>query len=82
MTENPICLDETLDRLETQLKSLTSRPDSRRRWTRQVIERLRVSERAAALLRERREMTVDAAAEWDELYQQAIVELRREGQIR
>jgi hypothetical protein len=82
MKEQDVCLDETIDKLERHLNVRSTRPDNRRRWTRQVIERLRVVERAAALLRERREMTVAAGEEWESLTEQAIVELRNEGKIR
>jgi hypothetical protein len=80
--EEEICTDETVNRLESQLKALTSRPDSRRRWTWRVIERLRVTERAAELLLERHLPPIDADEEWFGLVGQAIRELRKEGTIR
>ena len=78
MRENPICTNETLDKLETQLKALTTRPVGRRGWTLRVIERLRVVEAAVDLLRGR---YGTGDEEWQECLTMATVRLRREGKI-
>lgn len=84
MAEHPIMLDETLDRLEESLKALHSKPDNRRRWTRQAIERLRVSELAAQYVIEQLSRTGLSAQEqiWDEAVKDAVFALRKAGKIR
>ena len=84
MFEHPIMLDETLDRLEESLKALQSKPDNRRRWTRQAIERLRVSELAAKYAIEQLSRAGLAAQEqiWAEAQADAIAALRKAGKIR
>jgi branched-subunit amino acid aminotransferase/4-amino-4-deoxychorismate lyase len=80
MAEHPIMLDETLDRLEESLKRLHTKPDNRRRWTRQAIERLRVSELAAEYLLVRYAGGNEKL--WKEAQEFAITELRKAGKIR
>jgi hypothetical protein len=84
MFEHPIMLDETLDRLEESLKALQSKPDNRRRWTRQAIERLRVSELAAQyVLQQLSRAGLSAQDEiWDAAVKDAVFELRKAGKIR
>jgi hypothetical protein len=84
MSEHPIMLDETLDKLEESLKKLQSRPDSRRRWTRQAIERLRVSELAAQYVIEQLSRAGLSSQEqiWDEAVRDAVFALRKAGKIR
>ena len=85
MRVNPICPDENVDRLETMLKNATTKPHSRQRWARQVIERLRVSELAAAILLN---FYISGAPEkvkehvWEDAQNEAIETLRRAGIIR
>lgn len=78
MRNNPICTNQTLDKLETQLKGLTTRPDARRRSTLLVIERLRVVDGAVDLLRGRHGTTDE---EWQECLTLAAARLCREGKI-
>jgi hypothetical protein len=84
MAEHPIMLDETLDRLEETLKRLPTKPDNRRRWTRQAIERLRVSELAAQYVIEQLSRAGLSANEqiWDEAVRDAVFALRKAGKIR
>jgi hypothetical protein len=84
MAEHPIMLDETLDRLEESLKRLQTKPDNRRRWTRQAIERLRVSELAAQYVIQQLSRSGLAVQEeiWDEAVRDAVVALRKAGRIR
>jgi hypothetical protein len=84
MAEHPIMLNETLDRLEESLKRLHSKPDNRRRWTRQAIERLRVSELAAQYVIQQLCRSGLAAQEtiWDEAVRDAVFALRKAGKIR
>lgn len=82
--EHPIMLDETMDRLEESLKALRSRPDTRRRWTRQLIERCRVSELAAQYVIEQLSKAGLSGQEqiWDEAVRDAVFALRKAGKIR
>ena len=82
--EHPIMLDETVDKLEASLKALKSRPDTRRRWTRQLIERLRVSELAAQYVIEQLSRAGISANEqiWDEAVRDAVFALRKAGKVR
>ena len=84
MSEHPIMLDETLDKFEESLKRLHTKPDNRRRWARQAIERLRVSELAAQYVIEQLSRNGLAAQEqiWDEAVKDAVFALRKAGKIR
>jgi hypothetical protein len=48
--EHPMMSDENLEKLEAQLAAFKGKPSNRMRWTRALIERLRVSELAAQYL--------------------------------
>ena len=82
--ENPIMLDETLDKLEAHLKNFKGKPDNLKRWTRQLIERCRVSELAAKNLIDSSGASLYASAMdvWGEAQMEARMQLRREGKIR
>ena len=84
---HPVCNDEVVERLEAQLLSLTSRPDSRRRMTRAVIERLRVAEAAidlllANLIQHRIVDAEDRDAQWQSFMELAADRLRKQKKIR
>jgi hypothetical protein len=85
--EHPICLDETVDKLEKELAGRKAKPDQRHRWTVRVIERLKVAERAALILinaprKEWSRFAPEPDEIWHDAQHKAIKQLRREGKIR
>ena len=84
MYENPIMLDETLDKLDAHLKNFKGKPDNLKRWTRQLIERCRVSELASKNLFDSSGASLYTSFEdaWAEAQLEARMQLRREGRIR
>lgn len=78
-----ICSDDTVEKLEASLKALHSRPDSLRRQTRRVIERMRVSEEMMEIIAAKyMPDSILRALAIREARTEAIATLKREKKIR
>ena len=73
--------NDKVDALEAEIRGSSSKLDKRRRWTIQVIERMRVTERACHIL-----VTLlgheNPGDLWYKAQRQAIAELKKEGKLR
>jgi hypothetical protein len=87
MTGPDLMPDATVEKLRLNLAQAKSKPDQRRRWTAQLLERLLVAERAGRIiLRQLAQIepgVSDIEAElWHDAQHMAIKELRKEGRIK
>jgi hypothetical protein len=76
-----VITDDKVQELISGIASQRTKPDKRRRWTVQVVERMLVAERAATIII-CAELLSEPCERWHDAQQQAITELRKEGRIR